>query len=72
MWEALIDHLEGMIAERRALIAPLRDGRVQSGHRGLDTGGEWIDTTQANIHRLENEIAAIQHTVDRVKNQLRS
>jgi len=69
MWNAFVEHLDGMIAERRALLRPLLDGKVRSGRRGPDTNGEWIDTTDANIQRLENEITSLQHTIDRVKKE---
>ena len=67
MWTAFMEHLEAMIAERKAHLAPLESGEMTLGHRGADTGGEWVDITKPQAQSLRNEIASIQRTLDRVR-----
>jgi hypothetical protein len=69
MWAAFISHLEQMIHDRHAQILPLSDGRMRSGRRGPETNGEWVDTTEANILRLENEVTSLRHTIDRINQE---
>jgi len=64
-WQAFIDWCQREIDERKTNLAPMERGAVRTGRRGPDTGGEWIDTTAANIQSIKNEIASLQTTIDR-------
>jgi hypothetical protein len=68
MWAAFIEHLEKMIETRRADLAPLESGQMTMGHRGADTGFQWVDITEAQAQSLRNEIASLQNTINRVRN----
>ena len=67
MWNAFIEHLEGMIAERLAQLASLESGAIRMGRRGLETGGQWVDITEPQAQSLRKEIAGLQRTIDRVQ-----
>jgi hypothetical protein len=66
--QLFIEHLKAKIADREADLAPLEFGRMKLGHRGLDTGEQWVDITEAQAQKLRNEIANLQNVIERVRN----
>lgn len=67
MWKAFIGHLEKMIEDRQAQLAPLESGEMKLGHRGPDTGYQWVDITEAQAQSIRNEIVSLNNTLDRVR-----
>jgi hypothetical protein len=63
MWQAFIGWCNARIEERQRQLAPLEVGTAHTGHRGADTGFQWVDTTELTAQGLRNEIASLERVI---------
>ncbi|HXM02504.1 MAG TPA: hypothetical protein VN939_07875 [Chthoniobacterales bacterium] len=66
--QAFSEWCEREIARRLEQLAPLETGEMHLGRRGADTGFEWVDETEKQIHQLRNEIISLQTVLNNVSN----